>query len=65
MPDRSCLSKMFVLTCASFAFVEYEDSRDAEDAFHDMHNRRVGRDTFIVEVCCFLLPIFSSSGHEI
>ena len=31
--------------------MEYEDSRDADDAFHDMHNRRIGRDTFTVEVC--------------
>jgi hypothetical protein len=24
--------------------VEYESRRDADDAYHDMHNKRIGRD---------------------
>ena len=38
-------------TDSRFAFVEYESRRDADDAYHEMHNKRLGReDVLKIEV---------------
>lgn len=56
-------------TKSRFAFVEYESRRDADDAYHEMHNKRIGRDDLLkIEVRKFLILIIfaansNSSGH--
>jgi hypothetical protein len=56
---------MASLTCSfSFAFVEYEDRRDADDAYHEMHNKRIGRDDILkIEVCLARSPTRSNMAN--
>jgi len=35
---------------SSFAFVEYESRRDADDAYHEMHNKRIGRGDDLLKI---------------
>lgn len=50
-----------------FAFVEYESRRDADDAYHEMHNKRIGRDDLLkIEVtisptCPYHIPYSADS----
>ena len=46
-------------TASRFAFVEYESRRDADDAYHEMHNKRLGRDDVLkIEVRSLSLTRF-------
>lgn len=46
-----------------FAFVEYEDKRDADDAYHEMHNKRLGRDDILkIEVWLPAVPVSTSTN---
>lgn len=47
---------LFADSTIRFAFVEYEDRRDADDAYHDMHNKRIGRDD-ILKIEVSQLPV--------
>jgi RNA recognition motif-containing protein len=51
---------VLTLEC-SFAFVEYESRRDADDAYHEMHNKRIGRDDLLkIEVSRILAVALAS-----
>jgi hypothetical protein len=52
-----CRVRWRQLTLDRFAFVEYEDRRDADDAYHEMHNKRIGRDDILkIEVGAYCEP---------
>lgn len=57
-PSNLGANSNIVDTESRFAFVEYESRRDADDAYHEMHNKRIGRDDLLkIEVCSVYLVL--------
>ena len=44
--------------------MEYESRRDADDAYHEMHNKRIGRDDLLkIEVSPLSLPPYQKDYY--
>lgn len=44
--------------------MEYENRHDADDAYHEMHNKRIGRDDLLkIEVSSEITPILPARIH--
>jgi hypothetical protein len=67
MSPPGCLSSTRCLADSinSFAFVEYESRRDADEAYHEMHNKRIGRDDLLKIEVSKIGPIAPTRNSDI